>query len=1051
MKKCFLTFFLLLMVSMVRAQIPVQYCVIQDWDACTPSGSTPTTSCTASSTFGETPTTNSFSGTTYLTTTSTAAFNSFFGVTPTCASGFTNSTTVGLTLTIPSGSPQNTLTQYFSSGTAGNIGSAAVPWMTDVTQNAAQVGGSQYYDTFDISTNGGFVNFQWLNEFQTNALDWDFECGGCTQNAAPYRLLPSNTWWIVQEFANGSTARYIGMWNGSTGAFIVNGTSTSLATGTSPTAQSIEGYYVGTGVGHGLPVNDHVYMGPVMECGVTARETGCVFPIWPGTQRIYPTISLAGGSYSTPQTVSLSDIDGQGSIYYTLDGSTPSCTLGANDVIGTCHGSLYSGSLSIYITTTLNAIDCRSNFQCSTVSTATYKITAGAGVLAPARSIDWTQVGAVPGQPGIIPDSAWTQSGSTVAACGTSGSPVSPSTCGITSAVSSCGANEYVLLGAGNFYLNAGLPSPPNNCEIRGSGANSTFFHFTGETSCNGTFSEICLAGSNNFPGGEQNHATWTAGFAQGATTLTLSNTLNIVAGQTIIALDQQGSSADTGQIWNNVDSHSGATGSSGAPRTDNTCSSGTSPNYGYCPQVQYVLVTACGTCNSASSSTVTISPGLYAANWASANSTGAWWATTVAQQMGIRDLSIDDTNTTAGTTPIVINNCYECFVYQVRTIYGARNHIGIQYSKNVTVMSNYMFNDSVNGTSSYAIELDDAEDTLVANNICQQVVECVVSTGGGAGNVDFGNFAKYSISTSGALPPMLFNHGAGDMFWLSESDCLDGRTEDNTHGTHAFATSFRPCYPGYEANGAGAPYASQTTPIYIYGGARYMNVIGGVIGQASFHNTLSYFASGTCSNNWTTEFIIGCGASGAVFCANAASCGSGTQAYDTLAENSAVLYDNYDVVSAASHTIQTASSFNDATGSPSNYIGLSSPGTLPPSLVFAGEPSWFQNAGTALPWPAIGPDVSGGNLLLCTSGTYSGSYVDANSKCGSGTSSSAFAGHANMNAAMACYLDTMSGAPDGSGSVLSFNPTACYAGASSPGTTMENLSGATLRGATLQ
>src|SRR5580693_6101196 len=55
---------------------------------------------------------------------------------------------------------------------------------------------------------------------------------------------------------------------------------------------------------------------------------------------------------------------------------------------------------------------------------------AWSGVIAPARATNWTQAG-LPGD--VPPDASWTQAGATISPCGSSGSPVSPSTCGITS------------------------------------------------------------------------------------------------------------------------------------------------------------------------------------------------------------------------------------------------------------------------------------------------------------------------------------------------------------------------------------------------------------------------------------------------------------------------------------------------------------------------------------------------------------------------------------------------------------------------------------------
>jgi len=201
------------------------------------------------------------------------------------------------------------------------------------------------------------------------------------------------------------------------------------------------------------------------------------------------------------------------------------------------------------------------------------------GVIASSRAIDWSQSGI----PGGLPDRNWAQCGSTIAPYGTSGSPGSTST--INKQIAGCSANTYVQLGAGTFYL-IGTIMLKNQTVIRGMGADSTFILFYGEGSCGGLYSQFCEAGSINYVGGEQNNARWTAGFSRGATSITLSNSLNITAGRTWVILDQQDEAADTGNIWNCLGVPCGGF-SGGFARKDDTCSLLVSPNVGYCSQLE--------------------------------------------------------------------------------------------------------------------------------------------------------------------------------------------------------------------------------------------------------------------------------------------------------------------------------------------------------------------------------------------------------------------------------------------------------------------------------
>ena len=776
-------------------------------------------------------------------------------------------------------------------------------------------------------------------------------------------------------------------------------------------------------------------------------------------QAATPTFSPAAGTYTSAQTVTISDATAGATIYYTTDGSTP-----------TTGSTIYSTALSVSSTTTVKAIAAAAWYTNSAVGSAAYTITSSGplwtGVLAPSRAMDWSKAGLqVDGiAAGKIPSVAlgYTQCGTTIAPIGALGSPVAVDP--INAAIAACSPNTYVLLGTGNFYL-TGTISLKSQVVLRGMGANATSLIMTtiDTGACDGYRTAVCAAGSTNYVGGEQNTASWTAGFAQGTNTITLSNSLNITAGSTILTLDQQDEANDTGNIWNCLAGNcSNKAFTGGFARTDGTCSSTVSPNVGYCSQQQQVLITSCSpSCNNAGSTVLTLAEPLAMPNWRLSQSTGAWWATTTIYRAGFEDMSVDISAPNdpitgqGGVSAFFVLGCYECWVSGNRSIMAARNHIDLYQSAHSVVQYNYAYQSISHSSVSYGIEIANGSDNLVLANICQQVTDsCPSNTGGGTGNVAAYNTAIYNIFTSpGWMQANDYDHASGTSYWLREGNSSIGFISDMVHGTHHFTSLFRNYFRGWQgAPCDGTACNSETIPVHPMAGSRYFNVVGNVLGQAGYHNTYQCINEGL--NGETSIFVAGelgdnCSNAGdiAAYCQNPTPSGCGaTGNNDVFGVNSLMRWGNYDTVSAAVRWVsgEVPSTLEDTTGTVSAYAAiLPSTEALPNSFLLSvlttssstpcGTGLWFNNnptRSTCEPFPYYGPDVTSGDLGTCTSGTYAGSVCRVGSaQCGGSIAcAQAMAGHANLNPTHSCFLDVMGGAPDGTGSILTFNRAACYA-----------------------
>jgi len=580
------------------------------------------------------------------------------------------------------------------------------------------------------------------------------------------------------------------------------------------------------------------------------------------------------------------------------------------------------------------------------------------GIIDRSRAIDWTKVGIPGGIPNRTTICATLNPGATAAQ--------------ISGAIAACPSGQVVFLNAGTYNLSAGIDfAGKNNVTLRGAGPDRTILVFTGSTDCSGLQADMCLRGSFNWSGGPAHLTMWTAGYAVGTTRITLGSTVGLSVGH-ILILDQADDSADTGQVFvcdQQAANPTSCVNSGGTGGTGGRVVGGVDYN-----QQQYVQVTAIN------GNQVTISPGLYMPNWRTSQTPGAWWTTAIINLSGVEDMTLDHTSSDS-TSGISFANAYQSWVKNVKSVNSNRAHVEIQYTAKSIVRDSYFYGTKNAATQSYGIETYQVGDILIENNIFQHIDAPILvqPTSGSvfAYNFDIDNY--FSLNTAWQTLGPVWSHGAGTSMNLTEGNDGIGFIEDVFHGTHNFATVFRNRFTGLDLG-----RTLQTIPMILQSYARYNNFIGNVLGTPGYHINYqnnapsgaglcdrSIYTLGWAFSNCTSDPVV---------------------LNDPLTISTLMRWGNYDTVTGAAQW--------NPSEVPSGLSQFANPvpatQDLPASFYLSAKPSWWGTPWRNPPWPAIGPDVTGGQDLT---------------------------GHAHKIPARLCYENSAKN-PDGT---LVFNAKNCY------------------------
>lgn len=486
----------------------------------------------------------------------------------------------------------------------------------------------------------------------------------------------------------------------------------------------------------------------------------------------------------------------------------------------------------------------------------------------------------------------------------------------VQNALNSCPSNGVVYLAAGTYDFESELNIANNGVTLRGAtnqwGQPATII--TNNSTC------ILLIGSccgwyNDFTAPQASwFHPWTNNYAQGTTTISVSNTSTLAPGQ-LVYLDQLNDPDTTAYSPANPD----------GPYVTGEYSSLAHPNQGY-DRIQFQV----NVIQSISGSSVTLAAPIYMPNWSATYQPELWTLPSkdgpVTTMSGVENISFE---TPSGDDTVQIEYTKYCWVLNCWASFGQTAHIGYFYmtqSFRPEIRHCYMHD---KGTADrYGIHTRVVAGALITDNI-MAAHGTMLMVNGVSGSVYSYNYAYTNIdqAVGGFATAGILTHGGTPNMDLIEGNEAPQLQLDSQWQNSSYMVAFRDRFPGHYAPAASIGNIQAMDALNTN---YHASVIGCVLGRPGID--VNYEVSG---NNNTSP---GCNDGSRVFYFGYQTAGNGcNSAFDARVTNTLIRAVNWTSATFTNNGVD---------------LGGYTANDLPASYYLTSPPANWGN----LPWPGIDP-----------------------------------------------------------------------------------------------